>query len=141
MTLDAFHTYAEQTFDSFSKTTIRNESIDAFRELAYRLNHEIPLSALPGDVLLALSSEDEYNKYSRLFSVQGQDVEVRDSTLGAVLGFIPAIQRDIVLLSYYLNYSDQEIAALLNMRKATVQYRRVVTLKRLRTLLEETENG
>ena len=133
MTLDAFHTYTEQTFDSFSKTTIRNESIDAFRELA--------LSALPGDVLLALSSEDEYNKYSRLFSVQGQDVEVRDSTLGAVLGFIPAIQRDIVLLSYYLNYSDQEIAALLNMRKATVQYRRAVTLKRLRTLLEEMENG
>ncbi|HCX92216.1 MAG TPA: RNA polymerase subunit sigma-70 [Lachnospiraceae bacterium] len=141
MTLDAFHTYTEQTFDSFSKTTIRNESIDAFRELACRLNHEIPLSALPGDVLLALSSEDEYNKYSRLFSVQGQDVEVRDSTLGAVLGFIPAIQRDIVLLSYYLNYSDQEIAALLNMRKATVQYRRAVTLKRLRTLLEEMENG
>lgn len=141
MTLEAFHTYTEQTFDSFSKTTIRNESIDAFRELAYRQSHEIPLSALPEDVLLALSSEDEYNKYSRLFSVRGQDVEVRDSTLGAVLGFIPAIQRDIVLLSYYLNYSDQEIASLLHLRKTTVQYRRAVTLKRLRALLEEMENG
>lgn len=47
MTLEQFYTYQEQTFDSFCKAVIRNESIDAFRELAHRREHEIEFSALP----------------------------------------------------------------------------------------------
>ena len=54
---------------------------------------------------------------------------------------IPSAQRDIVLLSYFLDYSDYEISKLLNMNKNTVQYRRNATLRRLRQLMEDLEHG
>jgi len=56
MTLEEFYTYQEQTFDSFCKIVIRNESTDAFRELAYRREHEVEFSALSSSELAALHS-------------------------------------------------------------------------------------
>lgn len=41
MTLAEFRIYQEQTFDAFCKKTIRNESIDAHREMATRARQEV----------------------------------------------------------------------------------------------------
>ena len=46
MTTEAFRTYQEQTFDSFCKSVIRNESTDARRELAAKAEREVPLSSI-----------------------------------------------------------------------------------------------
>lgn len=141
MTLEQFYTYQEQTFDSFCKAVIRNESIDAFRELAHRREHEIEFSAMSPKELASLQAENPYGKYKKAFRVQGYVVEVCDQTLGEILEYIPSAQRDIVLLSYFLDYSDNEISKLLNMNKNTVQYRRKATLRRLRQLMEDLEHG
>lgn len=141
MTLEQFYTYQEQTFDSFCKAVIRNESIDAFRELAYRREHEIEFSALSPKELASLQADDSYDSYKKSFRVHGYVVEVCDRSLGEILEYIPSAQRDIVLLSYFLDYSDYEISKLLNMNKNTVQYRRKATLRRLRQLMEDLEYG
>lgn len=141
MTLEQFYTYQEQTFDSFCKAVIRNESIDAFRELAHRREHEIEFSALSPKELASLQAADPYGCYRKSFRVHGYVVEVCDRSLGEILDYIPSAQRDIVLLSYFLDYSDYEISKLLNMNKSTVQYRRKATLRRLRQLLEDLDHG
>lgn len=141
MTLEQFYTYQEQTFDSFCKAVIRNESIDAFRELAHRREHEIEFSALSPKELASLQADDSYDSYKKSFRVHGYVVEVCDRSLGEILEYIPSAQRDIVLLSYFLDYSDYEISKLLNMNKNTVQYRRKATLRRLRQLMEDLEHG
>lgn len=141
MTLEQFYTYQEQTFDSFCKAVIRNESIDAFRELAHRREHEIEFSALSPKELASLQADDSYDSYKKSFRVHGYVVEVCDRSLGEILEYIPSAQRDIVLLSYFLDYSDYEISKLLNMKKNTVQYRRKATLRRLRQLMEDLEHG
>lgn len=141
MTLEQFYTYQEQTFDSFCKAVIRNESIDAFRELAHRREHEIEFSALSPKELTSLQAENPYGSYKKAFRVHGYVVEVCNQSLGEILDYIPSVQRDIVLLSYFLDYSDYEISKLLNMNKNTVQYRRKATLRRLRQLLEDLEHG
>ena len=141
MTLEQFYTYQEQTFDSFCKAVIRNESIDAFRELAHRREHEVEFSAMSPKELASLQVENPYGSYKKAFRVHGYVVEVRDHSLGEILDYIPSAQRDIVLLSYFLDYSDYEISKLLNMNKNTVQYRRNATLRRLRQLMEDMEHG
>ena len=141
MTLEQFYTYQEQTFDSFCKAVIRNESIDAFRELAHRREHEVEFSALSPKELASLQAEDILDSYKKSFLVHGYMVEVCDRSLGEILDYIPSAQRDIVLLSYFLDYSDYEISKLLNMNKNTVQYRRNATLRRLRQLMEDLEHG
>ena len=76
MTLEQFYTYQEQTFDSFCKAVIRNESIDAFRELAHRREHEIEFSALSPKELESLQADDPYDSYKKSFQVHGYVVEV-----------------------------------------------------------------
>lgn len=141
MTLEQFYTYQEQTFDSFCKAVIRNESIDAFRELAYRREHEIEFSALSSKEISSLQTIDLYNAYKKLFFVHGYVIEVCDQSLGEALECIPSAQRDIVQLSYFLDYTDLEISKLLNIKKNTVQYRRNAILRRIRLLMGSLEHG
>lgn len=141
MTVKEFQTYQEETFDSFCKTVIRNESIDAFRELARRRDHEISFSALSSKEIASLQTDEPYNVYKKSFSVQGYMVDVCNRSLGNTLEYIPSFQRNIILLSYFLGYSDYEISKLLGISKSTVQYRRTATLIRLRKLMEDFERG
>ena len=69
MTLEEFHTYQEQTFDAFCKAVIRNESMDAHRELAAEARQEVSMSTLSADELLSLSAEDTYNLYRKTYYV------------------------------------------------------------------------
>lgn len=141
MTLEQFYAYQEQTFDSFCKAVIRNESIDAFRELAYRREHEIEFSALSSKEISSLQVIDPYDTYKKTFFVHGYVLEVRDQSLGEALECIPSAQRDIVLLSYFLGYTDLDIGKLLNIKKSTVQYRRNAILRRMRLLMGSSEHG
>lgn len=139
MTLEEFHSYQEQTFDSFCKSVIRNESIDAFRELAYRREHEVEFSALSASELAALHCKTDFNTYRKNYSVLGYVIEVCDPALGENLQFMSAQFRDIILLSYFLDYTDFEIGNLLHVNKSTVRYRRVAALRRLKKMLEDFE--
>ena len=139
MTLEEFHSYQEQTFDSFCKSVIRNESIDAFRELAYRREHEVEFSALSASELAALHSKADFNTYRKNYRVLGYVIEVCDPALGENLQFMPAQFCDIILLSYFLDYTDFEIGNLLHVNKSTVRYRRVAALRRLKKMLEDFE--
>lgn len=50
-------------------------------------------------------------------------------------------KRDIVLLAYFLDMTDQEIADKLDMVRRTVQYKRAQSLKELKKEMEVTEDG
>lgn len=136
MTLEQFYTYQEQTFDSFCKRVIRNESTDIFREFAYRRKHEVSFSALPEAEVAKLQVDDRYVFAQKVFYVLDHTVEVNDPALGEMLQFIHPNLRNIVLLSYFLGYTDPEIGKLLHTNKKTVQHRRVTALRQLRKLLE-----
>jgi RNA polymerase sigma factor (sigma-70 family) len=51
------------------------------------------------------------------------------------LDALTADKRDIILLSYFLDMTDKEIADRLNMARSTVAYRRTTTLGELKKLL------
>lgn len=65
------------------------------------------------------------------------DVSVTNLFLGAALEKLEEDRRDIVLLSYFLGFTDQEIAEYLSLIRRTVSYRRGTTLKQLKKILEE----
>jgi len=68
------------------------------------------------------------------------DVLVKNLFLGAALEKLKGDRRDIVLLAYFLEMTDQEIAKCLNLIRRTVAYRRDSSLKQLRKLSEAYEN-
>lgn len=67
---------------------------------------------------------DEYPSEATLFDVQGYDVAISNEKLADALTALPEEKRDIILLSYFLDMTDQEIAEKLNSVRSTIQYKR-----------------
>jgi len=66
----------------------------------------------------------------------GYDVAVKDDLISTALAALSEQKRDIILLSYFLDMTDQEIGKKLNMVRRTVQYQRTSSLRQLKKLLE-----
>lgn len=141
MTLEQFHDYQEKSFDAFCKTVIRNEAINEHKRIAAQAEKEIPLSSLSYSELSALHYEDTYRPYCKTYYVQGRPIHVYDQPLGEVLQYLSPQRRDVILLCYFLDYSDADIARLLRISSPTVNSRRTAALKKLKELLEEIANA
>ena len=63
---------------------------------------------------------DTYFTDSRTFEVIGHSVCIDDETLAEAISALPVDRRDIILLSYFLDMSDAEIANVLNMVRRSV---------------------
>ena len=81
---------------------------------------------------------DEYPSEQTHFHVQGYDVAIENEDLANALTVLPDDKRDIVLLAYFLDMTDQEIADKLDMVRRTVQYKRAQSLKELKKEMEVT---
>lgn len=137
MTLEQFHDYQEKSFDAFCKAVIRHEAINVHNRIAAQAEKEIPLSALSPSELSALQYEDTYHPYQKTYYVQGRPIHVYDQLLAEVLQYLSPQFRDVILLYYFLDYNDTDIARLLRISSPTVNNRRTVALKKLKKLLEE----
>ena len=135
MTLEQFHTYQEQTFDSFLSKLVKNESKNAKKEISRRAEREISMSQLMQGELTRISISDEYSLEKMTFYVSGNEVTVNDILLGQAIAALPPNRRDVILLSYFLNKNDPQIGALLNLTPNAIRYRREKTLQRLKDIL------
>ena len=102
---------------------------------------EISLEELSEQELQTLCVPDEYFADQYMFDILGGKVSVKDERLAKALQSLSARKRDIVLLSYFLDMTDREIAEKMNMVRRTVQYHRKNSLKELKKRLEEGNNG
>ena len=127
-------------FDSYCKKILKNEAIDCYREIQKDRQREIFFSELSEREWKQLYMEDEYNLDTCNFKVLGYDVEVKDTLIAEALKLLSEKKRDVVLMSYYLDMSDTEIAKLLNLRQSTIHYHRTSSLKTLKEYLEERTN-
>ena len=84
--------------------------------------------------------EDEYDLDTCIFHVFGYEVEVKDALIAEALNLLTDKKREVMLLAYFLDMSDTEIAKLLNLRQSTIHYHRTSSLKSLKEFLEERTN-
>ena len=89
--------------------------------------------------LQSLCVSDEYFADEYIFDILGGSVTVRNEQLAKALQLTER-KRDIILLSYFLDMTDREIAEKLNMVRKTVQYQRTSSLKALKKRLEDSSN-
>lgn len=140
MTLEQFKRYQEETFDSFCRAIIRNESANAHNEITSRAEKEVSFSCLSPNELRSVKTVDDYRPYCKKYNVRGNIVCIYDPALGEILQYILPERREIILLCYFLGFSDSEIGRLLHIDHKTVDYRRTAALRRLRELLEGMDN-
>ena len=131
--------HIQHSFDSYCKKILKGKAIDIHRETKRRSKREITFSDMSAQELAVLSVEDEYFTDEFVFNILGESVAVSDADLAEALNALPADKRDIVLMSYFFDMTDREIAEQLNMVRRTVAHQRTSTLRKLKNLLESEE--
>lgn len=127
-------------FDSFCKTLLKNEMIDYERARSYRLKYEISFSELTQEELNRMSTMDEYIVESEIFHVLDYDVEVKDELIGEALKCLPEKKRNVILLSFFMDMTDTEIAKHMNLIRSTIHHHRISSLQALKKILEGLES-
>ena len=107
-------------FDRLCQLALDGEAADYFRHLEYRANYEVNFSPL---------------------QVLGYDIEVKDTLLVEALQALTEKKRNVVLLSYFLEMTDVEIARKMNLVHSTIREHRIRSLELLKKLMEENMDG
>ena len=127
-------------FDSFCKKALKGEVIDYERHMAYRRKYEISLSELSEQELRKLCTTDEYTLESYQFNALGYDIEVKDALIAEALQSLTEKKRNVILLSYFMNMSDAEIAREMNLVRSTIHEHRRRSLEQMKKIMEGTVN-
>lgn len=127
-------------FDCLCKKVLRERSRDIKRGLVKQAEHEIFLSELASEYLKQIGVMDDYPSDNSYFKVAGFQVAIHCDELAKALSGLSSEERDIVLLAYFLDMTDREIAEKLDLVRSTVQRKRANTLKELKTKLEVGKN-
>ena len=131
-----FLTFQERNFDVFCKKTINNLSAYAMRSYINSQKRNLTIDNCIIQEINSAQVEDDYHVYGRTFTVRGISLVVRDEVMGECLQFIPPDKRAVLLLSYFGDYSDTQVARILDISNSTVIYRKKDALRRLRALME-----
>ena len=83
---------------------------------------------------------DEYSTDKTVYTVFGFDVEVSDDLIAAALDALTPRKRDVILLSFFMDMNDVEIAGLLHNTPANIHYHRTSALNLLKSILEKEDN-
>jgi RNA polymerase sigma factor (sigma-70 family) len=126
----------QREFDSFCKKVLREKAIELKRQLNRRREREATFSDLSPQELAKLATVDKYFEDEYVFSVLGESVDVSNYELGQALNELPDNKRDIVLMSYFFDMTDREIAEKLSMERRTVTNRRRSSLRKLKRIIE-----
>lgn len=142
MKQDELELYHECSFDAFCKKAIRNLAVDAKR-IYWKKTMTTSDEELLATYVKSLMTEDTYdlNKYEKIYYVNGLKVVVTNETVGEALKFIMPNKRAVLLLSFFMDYRDSEIARTLRITNSTVAYRKKQALKQLKVLLEGKKYG
>lgn len=130
----------QHRFDSYCKRTLKNEAYDCYREIRKHMQREVFFSELSEKEWEQLYMEDKYNLEAYNFRVQEYDIEVKDVLLAEALKLLSDKKREVVLMSYFLEMSDTDIAKLMDLRQSTIHYHRTSSLKTLKEYLEAQGN-
>ena len=106
-------------FDSLIKLIIRRRTISYYRELARRSKHESPFCDL-SDISYENGINDLYPSEYITFYVCDFVVQISNEKLGKALEKISNRQINVILLFYFLGFSDIEIAKLHQCSRSSV---------------------
>lgn len=126
------------TFNGFYKKVLKNEAIDAIRENRTRSRREVTLSDLSPQEENQLYTCDQYfvnDEAEKSFFVAGREIAVKQ--LSDALHSLPEKKRQAILLYYFFDMADVEIAGLMKIPRSTVQFRRTSSFELLKRFLEE----
>lgn len=128
-------------FDRYCKLVLHGEKVNYEKEMEYRGRHEISLSQVSEEELNRLNTMDKYISETEIFRVLDYEIEVKDELISEALKYLPEKKRNVILLSFFMDMSDTEIAKNMNLVRSTIHHHRVSSLQALKKIMEGIRNG
>jgi len=125
-------------YDRLCKMALKSEVINYKKHMAYRQKWEVMLSELSVKELSRLFTMDKYDLETYRFQVLDYDIEVTDTLIAEALHTLTEKKRNVVLLSYFMDMSDADIARKMNLVRSTISEHRKRSLELMRKIMEET---
>lgn len=119
---------------------MHNEACNYYRDRKRKIQHEISFEYLQENTPFAPHSIDEYfilQDKPTAFAVNSQTIIAGNEKLAKALMCLSERRREIILMRYYLQLRDKQIAALLRKPRTTINYQRNAALKQLRKEMEK----
>lgn len=133
----SFQTTIENQFDYICKRAMEDERKDYLKYLS-RLSKRETLFSDMGDYLVSqFSIIDSYPSDFHIFTLNGLTVGVESSLLSEALRNLTDRKREIILLYYFMDMNDSEIAELLKLSRSTVYRHRTSGLAFIKEFMEE----
>ncbi|MBP1917270.1 RNA polymerase sigma factor (sigma-70 family) [Lederbergia galactosidilyticus] len=108
-------------FNAFCKRVLKNEAINIYNERQQRLTKEMTFSDLTPQEENQLFTLDHQYEGEKGENLQVAGKSITPKLLAEALRTLPIEKRKTVLLYYFFNKSDVEIAELLEIPRSTVQ--------------------
>ena len=136
---EKYREHIERTFNAFCKIVLYHAALGIYKKLRKKQQFEVSLDYLREFAFEPIATTDEYFvKYDMptAFTVRGKTVIVESEQLAAALLRLPEKRREVLLLRYYLGYSDVEIGKLFGVCRSTIFRRRKRALHFIRKEME-----
>lgn len=138
-----FMEHIEYTFAAFCNIVLRNAAINAYRDFGRKQRREVSLDYLMSETPFEPYTMDSYfEQYDKptVFVVKGQEIIVTSKRLADALSRLPEQRRIVLLMYFFLDYTDTKIGNEYGRSRSTAGYWKLAALKQLRKEMEKTEH-
>lgn len=133
----SFQVTIENQFDYICKKAIEDERKDYFKYLSRLAKREVSFSDIGDYLVNQFATTDTYPTDFQIFTLNDISVGIENDLLSEALRELPDKKREILLLFYFMDMSDSEIADLLNLNRSTVYRHRMSGLALIKKFMEE----
>ena len=132
---DRHYEHKQHAFDSYCKKVLKYEAYNGYREISRRQKYEALFSELPEDAMEQLAAYDRYPWEYNTFILGGDVILIENDLLADALNALPQDNRDILLMYWFLEMADREIAERMNLARRTINNRRLKSYRLLKELM------
>lgn len=125
-----------RVFDSFCKVCIRNEWISCLREQKKIKERDVSIDTANKKYPELFRIEDTYPSDSTVYEVRGIKILVQDTKLADALNKLSEYNRNVILMSFFLEENCEEIAEYMGKCRSTISFQRKKSLQKLREYME-----
>lgn len=137
MKLSTFQKAIQLQFDTLTKRVIDTTVKDYNRQISRRSKKEVTFSDVTDLTVENSGTTDTYDCNFTCFDILGDKVRVSNEALGNALTQLSERKLMIILMFYFLEISDKEIAQILNIDRSTAFRIRKNALEEIKNLVKE----
>ncbi|MFB5368985.1 sigma-70 family RNA polymerase sigma factor [Enterococcus faecalis] len=134
-----FQTTIENQFDYICKRAMEDERRDYYKYLSRLSKHEVSFSDIGDYIVSQFFTMDNETTDFQIYTLNGVTVGIEHDLLSEALRDLPDKKREILLMYYFMNMSDSEIAELLELNRSTVYRHRTSGLALIKKFMEGLE--